>query len=112
MKKILFVTLSFALVGSAYAGIPLLNADCPGGVDVHAAEGGPIFINGKEGRLKKYNDNAFEARGAGFIISLTINPDGSPAVSYTGKGRANGVCHIKDDSGSVGPAPKLEKAVR
>ncbi|MGF6174252.1 hypothetical protein ABIE33_002557 [Ensifer sp. 4252] len=28
-------------------------------------------------------------------ISLSVNPDGSPAVSYTGKGGANGICTIK-----------------
>ncbi|MBP1873935.1 hypothetical protein LPJGGPFB_02836 [Ensifer adhaerens] len=86
---------AFALAAPAFAGIPLVNATCPGNIEVHADEGGPIYINGKEGKLKKFNDNYFEAKGAGVTISLSINPDGSPAVSYTGKGGANGICTIK-----------------
>ena len=45
--------------------------------------------------MKKFNENYFEAKGAGVTISLNINPDGSPAVSYTGKNRANGICEVK-----------------
>ncbi|RDL51126.1 hypothetical protein BLJAPNOD_02255 [Ensifer sp. M14] len=86
---------AFVLAGEAVAGIPQVNASCPGKIEVHADEGGPIYINGKEGKLKKFNDNYFEAKGAGVTISLSINPDGSPAISYTGKGGANGICTIK-----------------
>lgn len=82
--------------GAAKGGIPLLNATCPGGIEVHADQGGPIYINGKETKLKKYNDNAFDATGSGITLSLTINPDGSPSLSYTGEGRAHGVCTIKN----------------
>ncbi|WP_430472534.1 hypothetical protein [Zestomonas insulae] len=78
--------------GAAQAGIPLLNYDCPMNLSVHADEGGPVYINGKEAKLKKFNDNAYEARGQGVIISITITPDGGTDVSYTGKGGANGVC--------------------
>ncbi len=39
--------LSFA--STAHAKIPLVNATCPGNIDVHADAGGPIYINGKEG---------------------------------------------------------------
>lgn len=95
MKRLL---LSVLLMSSAVAqaGIPLLNATCPGNIEVHADKGGPIYINGKEGKLKKFNDNAFEAKGSGVTISLTILPDGSPDVSYTGKNKANGVCQVKE----------------
>ncbi|WP_440974848.1 hypothetical protein [Pseudomonas koreensis] len=94
--KTLFLAAPLLLVANlAHAGIPLVNATCPGKIEVHADEGGPIYINGKEGKLKKFNDNYFEAKGAGVTISLSINPDGSPAVSYTGKNRANGVCEVK-----------------
>ena len=94
------LSLTIALLASAFAApamaaVPFFNASCPGGIDVHADEGGPIYINGKEGKLKKFNDNYFEAKGAGVTISLSINPDGSPAVSYTGKNRANGICEVK-----------------
>src|SRR6218665_1272695 len=79
----------------AFAKIPLVNATCPGNIEVHADEGGPIYINGKEAKLHVFNDNYYEAKGHGVTISLSINPDGSPAVSYTGNGGANGVCTLK-----------------
>ncbi len=82
--------------GAAKGGIPLLNATCPGGYEVHADKGGPIYINGKETKLKKFNDNAFEATGSDITLSLTINPDGSPSLSYTGQGRAHGICTISN----------------
>jgi len=85
----------FSIGSQAQAKIPLVNATCPGNIEVHADEGGPIYINGKEGKLKKFNDNYFEAKGGGVTISLTISPDGSPTVSYTGKHGANGVCTVK-----------------
>lgn len=81
--------------GPAQAKIPLVNATCPMNIEVHADEGGPIYINGKEGKLKKFNDNYFEAKGSGVTISLAINPDGTASVSYTGKHGANGVCTVK-----------------
>lgn len=84
-----------AFIGQAHANIPLVNATCPMNIEVHADEGGPIYINGKEGKLKKFSDNYYEAKGGGVTISLTINPDGSPAVSYTGKHGTNGICTIK-----------------
>jgi len=83
-------TLLFATVASA--DIPQLNYDCPTNIAVHADQGGPVFINGKEAKLKKFNDNAYEAKGSGVAISLTRNPDESWDVSYTAKGGANGFC--------------------
>ena len=85
-------TLAFA--GAAEAKIPLVNATCPDKIEVHADEGGPVYINGKEAKLKVFNENYYEAHGAGVTISLGINPDSSPSVSYTGKGGANGVCTL------------------
>lgn len=79
----------------ARADIPLLNATCPGQVEVHADEGGPVYVNGKEARLKRFNDNYYEARSGNLTISLTIRPDGSSDVSYTRKGGANGVCQVE-----------------
>lgn len=79
----------------ALAKIPLVNATCPGKIEVHADEGGPIYINGKEAKLHVFNENYYEAKGGGVTISLSINPDGSAAVSYTGHGGANGVCTVK-----------------
>jgi hypothetical protein len=94
MKSMLLAAPLLLAAGWAQAAIPMFNATCPGKIEVHADEGGPIYINGKEGKLKKFNDNYFEAKGAGVTISLSINPDGSAGVSYTGKNRANGVCEV------------------
>lgn len=96
MKQLLLGALVFSIAGAASAGVPLVNATCPGNIEVHADEGGPVYINGKEGKLKKFNENYFEAKGSGVTISLSVNPDGSPSVSYTGKGGVNGVCELTE----------------
>ncbi|WP_339476229.1 hypothetical protein [Pseudomonas sp. RL_5y_Pfl2_69] len=95
MKHILLAVVLASVATVAQAGIPLVNATCPGGIEVHADRGGPIYINGKEARLKKFSETYFEAKGSGITISLMINPDGSASVSYTGKARANGICQVK-----------------
>lgn len=96
MKTALLPLVLLAASGIANAGIPQLNATCPGNLEIHADQGGPVYINGKEGKLKKINDENFEIKGAGVTISLGINPDGTPWMSYTGKHRANGICTIKN----------------
>jgi hypothetical protein len=83
---------------ASLAAIPLLNYTCPGKIEVHADKGGPVYINGKEAKLKKFNNNAYEATGSGVTISITINPDGTPDVSYTGPGRSNGICSESNKS--------------
>ena len=92
---IVIAALALLAAGPAVAKIPLVNATCPGHIEVHADEGGPIYINGKEAKLHVFNDNYYEAKGHGVTISLSINPDGSAAVSYTGRGGANGICTVK-----------------
>jgi len=94
-KMILGAAVLLSIAGAAQAKIPLVNATCPGNIEVHADAGGPIYINGTEGKLKVFNDNYYEASHGGVTISLTISPDGSADVSYTGKGGANGVCQVK-----------------
>ncbi|MBA1202656.1 hypothetical protein G7009_12965 [Pseudomonas capeferrum] len=96
MKLILGVLLLSA-AGSANADIPLVNAICPGNIEVHADEGGPIYINGKETKLKKFSETHFEGKGGGVTVSLMVRPDGSAEVSYTGKGGANGVCEQMEE---------------
>ena len=76
------------------AKVPFFNAVCPGQIEVHADAGGPVYVDGKETKLKRFNDNYYEARLGALTISVTIMPDGSPDISYTGKGRAHGVCQI------------------
>ncbi|MEQ9688969.1 MAG: hypothetical protein RLO48_04490 [Bauldia litoralis] len=106
--KTLFLaaTALLTIAGTAQAKMPSFNATCPTNIEVHADEGGPVYVNGKEAKLKVLNDNAYEATHAHVIISVTINPDGSPSVSYTRKSGANGICAIVDDGfGDGGGCP-------
>jgi len=43
--------------GQAIAAVPFLNATCPGNIDVHADAGGPVYLNGKETKLKVVNEH-------------------------------------------------------
>ncbi|MDS4022537.1 MAG: hypothetical protein RKR03_18835 [Candidatus Competibacter sp.] len=81
---------------AAKGGIPFFNATCPGGVEVHADQGGPVFFNGKEGKFNKKQAGYYEVEGAGITLSIAINPDGSPNLTYTGKHGANGVCTVSN----------------
>lgn len=92
----LIAAAALLISGSANAGIPLINATCPGNLEVHADQGGPVFIDGKETKLKKLNDNFFEATGSGVTLSISVNPDGTATVTYTGKHGANGICTARD----------------
>ncbi len=97
MKKTLVLLASLIASSAVHAAIPLVNATCPGKIEVHARKGGPIYINGKEAKIKIVGDSYYEAKGSGVTISLLINPDGSVEMSYTGKNRANGICEVKKD---------------
>lgn len=98
----LAAVLVFGAAGAAQAKIPLLNATCGGGIEVHADEGGPVYINGKQAKLKKENSNYYEATHGHTTISMARTEDGSWLLSYTGKNQANGVCTLVDYSpGSV-----------
>ena len=94
MKKLLLTIFALCLAGKANANIPFFNATCPGKIEVHADEGGPVYLNGKAANIKKSNDNYYEAKGAGITLSISINPDGSPDLSYTGKHGVNGICQL------------------
>jgi len=109
MNKILLPAAVTAALfaASAHAGLSTMNATCPGNLEVHVDQGGPVYINGKEAKLKRSNDNYYEATDAasGVVVSISNNPDGSSDVSYTGKNRANGVCQIaKEGSASASEA--------
>ncbi len=91
------LTLAAALLAfpaPVHAAIPLLNATCGQGIEVHANEGGPIFIDGEEGDLEVFNDNYYEATHSGITISLSINPDGTPSVTFSRRGAGHGVCNL------------------
>ena len=88
---------------STQAAIPLVNATCGKGVEVHADQGGPVYINGKEAVLKRFNDNYYEAKNQDVTISLATNPDGTPNLSATWRGGKNGICTVTD--GAASPKP-------
>jgi hypothetical protein len=115
MKSILIpLSVLGALAFDAHAGLSQMNATCPGNLDVHVDKGGPVYINGKEAKLKKSNDNYFEASDAklGVTVSISNNPDGTSEMSYTGKNRANGVCTIAAAGATPAPAAKPVAAKR
>lgn len=96
LRKFVLPAAVAALAASpASAKLPTLNATCPGGKEIHVDAGGPVFINGKRAALKRINNNFYEATGQGIKLSISINPDGSADMSWTGRGRANGICSVK-----------------
>ena len=103
LKSLVLAAALVAIAGAAEAAIPMLNATCPTGIEIHADQGGPIYINGKEAKLKTFNSKAYEAKHGHVTISLTINPDGSPLVSYTKDGGANGMCTVAANT-AAGPS--------
>lgn len=100
-------SLSLLPASRSEAAIPMFNGTCPGGLEIHADEGGPVYVNGRETKLKKFSDDYFEASdsNSGVTLSITRAADGGAQMSYTGKGGANGVCTIgAASSGNVRPA--------
>ncbi|WP_082582690.1 DUF3011 domain-containing protein [Frateuria sp. Soil773] len=89
---------------SAVAAISSFNVTCPGGIEVHADEGGPVFVNGREASLRKFSDNYYEARDAMSGVTLSINrtPGRGTQMSYTGKHGVNGICSIDSASAPRG----------
>jgi hypothetical protein len=71
MKKVLIAAITLAMAGAASAAIPQLNYQCPGQIQMHSDEGGPVYINGKEAKLKKYSEEFYEAKGAGVTLSIS-----------------------------------------
>ncbi len=90
MKKVLIAAITLPMAGAASAAIPQLNYQCPGQIQMHSDEGGPVYINGKEAKLKKYSEEFYEAKGAGVTLSIS-NTGGQYDVSYTSK-KGSGTC--------------------
>lgn len=80
---------------AAEAKVPFFNATCGGNVEVHADEGGPVYINGKEAKLTKMGDG-YEAKLGHDVIDFSTNPDGSVLATWTGQHGANGICIIAE----------------
>lgn len=56
-----------------------------------------MFINGKEAQTKTVNERYFEAKGAGIMVSISVEDDDSVVVTYSGKQGASGICTSVDD---------------
>ncbi|QFT21109.1 hypothetical protein FIV02_05895 [Pseudomonas sp. THAF187a] len=106
----LVASIALLASGMAQAGVPLLNYSCPGSIEVHADQGGPVYVNGKEAKLKKFSDSYYEASHDGVTISLMQNPDQSMSVSYTAKHGVHGVCQDASASSGVVPSKGPSKA--
>ncbi|WP_207771087.1 hypothetical protein [Kumtagia ephedrae] len=78
----------------ARADVPFFNATCPGHVEVHADEGGPVYLNGSEAKLHRFNANYYEASHGPMTVSISVNPDSSVTISYSRSGGGNGVCQV------------------
>jgi len=63
MKKLLLTVFALCLAGTANAGIPSFNATCPGNIEVHADQGGPVFLTEKKPSSKK-------------VMTITTKPKG------------------------------------
>lgn len=70
------------------AKIPFFNAECPGDISVHANDGGPVYLNGKEAEFASFSKTYLEAKEGDVTISVTNMPDGKLDISFTGPGRA------------------------
>lgn len=93
--------LGLPLAIEAEAAIPMFNGTCPGGLEVHADEGGPVYVNGRDTQIKRFSDDYFEARdsASGVTLSITRSADGEVQMSYTGKGGVNGICAVGNSPG-------------
>lgn len=109
MKKMLITLAALLVAGSASAAIPQLNYQCPGQIELHADAGGPVYINGKEAKLKQYSDDFYEAKGSG--VTLSISKTGSQYdVSYTSK-QGSGICQpVSGSAAKSAPASKAGAA--
>lgn len=94
-----------------HAAIPAFVANCPGSINVDSGKTGVVYINNKRAQVKAINQNFYEAKSGGITISVTKNGSKAPDVSYTGPGRANGICQVTgfsnagDGSALRQPAP-------
>jgi len=97
-SSLLAATALFALPCAlqALAALPMVNGTGPGGREVPADDGGPVYVNGRETRLKRFNDDHVEAHdpARGVTLSITTSAGGGVQMSHTGQGGANGGCSV------------------
>jgi hypothetical protein len=101
MKRLFGVFVAgLVIAGPAGAQIPFFNATCPTNIEVHADQGGPIYVNGHGTKLITKQSSYYEARWDGshnhVTNSVSINPDGTPDVSYTRDNGNHGICKVSE----------------
>jgi hypothetical protein len=94
IKQLWITTAAFLIASGAHAAIPVFVATCPGDINVDSGKTGVVYINSKKANVKKINNNFYEAKSGVITISVSANGDKAPDVSYSGKGRANGICQV------------------
>lgn len=94
MTHPLLLAAPFLLVASAAGAtsIPMFNATCGESVDVHADEGGPIYIDGDPVTTKPIGDSSFEATHNGTTVSVEVFPDSSLEIRYADPEGNHGLC--------------------
>jgi hypothetical protein len=88
------------IAGTAHADIPFFTATCPGGIAVHAEEGGPVTVDGAEADVLSETKYGVEVRQGDVTVVMMIKPDGSLSVTVPQPDGGTGVCLI-DASGPV-----------
>lgn len=86
--------LVFASASTAVAKIPRLDAKCGDDITVHAEEGGPVLIDGKDSKIKTIDENHYEARDHKILITIAVGADGSPTLTYARKNGPSGGCDV------------------
>ena len=114
MKRIVLAAAAALVAGVAGAAMPVFVATCPTDINVDAGRDGVVRSNGQKAKVKKLNDNAFDANAGYITISVGANPGAAPDVFYTGKGKANGVCTVtgfESGKGAAAEEPARQPAV-
>lgn len=101
--------LAVACSSPAWAKVPYFAATCPTGINVETSRGGAAYINGKRASVRSKNANYSEIVGSGVTISVARDA-GSLSVSYTGKGRANGICQVTEQHDEAAATPAAQPA--
>jgi hypothetical protein len=98
------VLLAAGLAGSAAnAAVPVFAARCPGHVRIDADRHGTVRVDGHKASVRRFNANSYEAQYG--KVRYSIARDGNEVlVSFTGPGRANGVCTVTASAAGAPPA--------
>ncbi len=91
-RACLAAALALFAASPAFAKIPLVNATCPGKIEVHADEGGPIYIDGYPVTTKQIGGSSYEATHNGTTVSVEVFPDSSLEIRYSDPEGNHGLC--------------------